>query len=441
LAIFAAAMGVFSCGTTREVDVSRPLASGLRGFLLPPLTGWSETVEEPLRIELDRAFGALVEQGNLEVARAAAGAMLARVGPEFAPALVLLAQVELASADPAAAKARLLPVAEQNPHFVAAQLLLGRVAELTNDPWTAWTAYRAASGLRLADERLAAVRPAALQRGRIELDQALARGRVDQATHWRDLLAASAPDEELTIDAARAVAAAAGDQVGELEALRGLAAFARPGLPLDRGLLERRAELEMAAGEAGVAVDLYSELGLRYPDDPAIREGLAAAQFRFRLTLLPAEVEDLTAAPTLTRGDFATLLYWLVPGARGGRTEAATIVTDVPEEHPQRVAIVRVVNLGLLPLEDTALRRFDPDSAMSRGRAMRALLLLASRGSAPSSCLQPLLESPRPSIDLACQVASRCGWLDEPASCLPEAPLDGPTAERMLRLAFGLLGD
>lgn len=429
-----------ACGTTREVEVVRPLAAGLRAFLPSPLAGWTEPVEEPWRGELERAHTALVDESDHEVARVAAAALAARLGETFAPAQVLLAQVELSGGDPRAAVARLLPVVERHPQYQAAQLLLGRSAELTDDLWTALSAYRAAAGIRVAEERLAAVREPALEQGRMELDQALARGRIDEAEAWRDRLVEAAPDEELTVDGGRAVAAARGDVAGELDALRRLGAMALPGAPLDRGRLERRAELELAAGEASVAVDIYSELLRRFPGDLALEEGLAAAQFRFRLALLPDEVKGLLSAASLTRGDFATLLYWLVPGARGGRAEAATIVTDVPEEHPQRVAIVRVVNLGLLQLDDPALRRFGPDAPMLRGRAMRTLLQMAARGSTPAACIAPLLESPRPSGELVCEVAAGCGWISEVQVCLPSAPLDGPTAERFLRLALASLG-
>jgi hypothetical protein len=252
----------------------------------------------------------------------------------------------------------------------------------------------------------------------------------------------AAPEDTLTLDAVRAVASAQGDRQGELEALRRLeqAIGTTSGGALDSTLVERRAELELELGEAGVAVDLYTELVRRHPEDPRLRDGLAAAQFRFRVALLPDEVKRLTTAQELTRGDFATLLYWLVPGARGGRSEAATIVSDVPEEHPQRVAILRIVNLGLLPLEDAALRRFAPDAPMLRGRALRSLLQLATSGQPAAACLEPLTRSPRPSIDLVCGVAAGCGWLDDPGVCLPSVPIDGPTAERFLRRALGLVG-
>jgi tetratricopeptide (TPR) repeat protein len=432
-ALFAAA-----CATAPAADVVRPVAAGLRGFLISPLVGWSEPVEEAWRVELERAYDALVAEGDLEVARTAAAALLARLGPDFDPAEVLSAQVAFAAGRAEDARPLLEPIVENHPEYVAAQLLLGRVAELGNDPWSAFEAYRAADLSAQAAERAAAVLPAALQGARSELAQALARERLDEAERWRDRMVSAAPEDPLSIDGARAVAAARGDDLGELEALRSLTAGPRP--TGDRALLERRAELEMAAGEAGVAVDLYSDLNARFPGDESLKDGLTAAQFRFRLQVLPTEVSRLTTTAELTRGDFATLLYWLVPGARGGRTETANIVTDVPEEHPQRIAIVRVVNLGLMPLQDPTLRRFAPDETMLRGAALGTLLQVAAAEQTPPACLARFQGSPRPSRELVCSVAAGCGWIAEEGECLPSAPLDGPTAERLLRLALELRG-
>ena len=66
-----------------------------------------------------------------------------RLGEEFAPAQVLLAQVDFAASRPREASTRLAPVVELLPDYTAAQLLRGRAAELTGDPLAAFLAYRA----------------------------------------------------------------------------------------------------------------------------------------------------------------------------------------------------------------------------------------------------------------------------------------------------------
>jgi hypothetical protein len=256
---------------------------------------------------------------------------------------------------------------------------------------------------------------------------------MDEANRHLELLRAWAPDETSTLEAARAVALSRGDLAAELAAIKRLSERR----PEDGALLQRRADLELAVGDPSAGLKLVEGLAERHPSDPALAEKLAAAKFRWRMSLLPQAVRDVGARPALSRADLAVLIYWLVPQVRYAKPSGGRIATDVLD-HPQRDEIVRVINLGILDVDDT-LHRFSPGSPVRRATALRAMVrLLQSFGGA--ACLAGDAGNPQPSQTLACDLASRCGLLAEDDGCRPGEPLAGTDAVEMIRRALKLIG-
>jgi hypothetical protein len=182
-------------------------------------------------------------------------------------------------------------------------------------------------------------------------------------------------------------------------------------------------------------VEVYEELARRHPADRELQARLAAAKFRWRLALLPAEVRDLGERPLLTRSDFALLLYWAVPEVRYGRAAGARIAADVLD-HPQREAIVRVVNLGLLDVHPT-LHRFAPDAELARVDALTALLRLLAGHEGRVACVAAA--GVAPAREGACALAAGCRLIADPGDCLPGAPLSGAEALGLLERTLDLL--
>ena len=217
------------------------------------------------------------------------------------------------------------------------------------------------------------------------------------------------------------MARAAGDEQAELEALRGLRDRGRS----DRELLERLAVLELEHGDADQALHLLEGLVAEAPDDESLRSQLAAAQLRFRLRLLPENVQKLAARPELARGDFAALLYWVVPGVRQTQGGSARIASDVIE-HRWQQEIIRVVNRGLMRV-DAEMHRFEPDRAITRAEALRSALEVAA-GRPGGDCARGVAATPSPGATLLCDAALRCAILADAAECLPQARLSGGEA-------------
>ncbi len=401
-------------------------------YLLSPLEGYPLVADAAREARVSAAFGALITQGDAGAARAVADQLLAD-DPGFHPAVVLAAAVEFLERDPAAAVARLGPVAAELPGYVAAGLLLGRSAEAVGDLVAAFAAYRQTVH-PLAAGRVAELEPRALEVVHRRLEDALRRGRLDEAEDHLARLLEWAPEDILRYRAEAQLAAALGDGPAELEALRALTGR-EPG---DEAVLARRGELELALGDPGAGLQIFRDLAQRHPGDPWYEDRLAAAKFRWRLQSLPPRVQRLAQLPELARGDFAVLLYWLVPGVRFDRTTSARIAADVLED-PRRDEIVRVVNLGLMQVDET-LHLFAPDRRLVRGEALAALIAVLARSDQRVACLERAALNPQPSRASVCQTAQRCQLIADPAECLAGSPVAGGEALELVRRALKLLG-
>ncbi|HYL04696.1 MAG TPA: hypothetical protein VE075_01570 [Thermoanaerobaculia bacterium] len=416
-----------------------------RAYLLSPLEGYSQSIDPARRERLARAFDVVVTTGSVAAARQAAGELLA-VEPNLAPAKVLAAQVDFAEGNNQAVVVRLLPVGDAQPNYTASQLVLGRAAELAGDVPLAYAAYRAiatrsgkafertgdlhARALRIVGERL----QQALRAGRAAHPDSLAEAERDLA-----LLKAWGPGELPTLEGARALAVARGDAKAELEAVKGLSARQ----PDERVLLERRAELEMAVGDPGAGLKLIQGMADRRPGDRELQEKLRVAKFRWRLSLLPADVRALAEKPELSRADLTVLLYWLVPEVRYAKATAGRIATDILD-HPHREEIAHVVNLGLMDV-DANLHRFSPEATVRRGAALRSLGRLLTGFGKPAGCAEAAGGAAAPPCELAASCSLTAG--DEGAegdggdgTCRAGEPLSGPDAIEWIRRSLLLLG-
>jgi hypothetical protein len=230
------------------------------------------------------------------------------------------------------------------------------------------------------------------------------------------------------------LARAAGDSRGELDAARALLAGSRAG---DEALLERGGELELEVGQASAAIDIFSTLQRRHPEEPRYAQQVDRAKFRWRVLNLPADVRRLVETPELTRAEFAVLLYWLVPGVRTAVVSEPHIASDILD-HPRRQEIMRVVNLNLMDLDET-LRRFNPDWRVHRTQALRALERVLQRAQPAPSCVAGIEGNPAPSREAVCVTAAACGLLPEVADCLPEAGVAGAEAAAWIHRSVTLL--
>jgi tetratricopeptide (TPR) repeat protein len=397
-----------------------------RPYLIDPLEGYPRAVDPAAQDRLREVWRDLMEEGDAAGAVRSAAAMLEQ-DPELLPAQVLIAQVELAAGGDRQVVERLLPVGDAVPAYTANQLRLGRAAERLGDLALAYAAYRAVEAENpLAAKRAGELKPRALEIVSNRLEEALRNQLPEDADKQLDLLRKWAPTETVTLEAARKVAQARGDRGAELAAVKELSTR----WPSDRALQERRAELELEVGDPSAGLKIIQDLAALHPQDPALAAKLAAAKFRWRLSLLPQDVQEVAAKPELNKGDLAVLLYWLVSDVRNSRPAAGRIATDVLD-NPHQEEIVRVVNLGLMDVDPT-LHRFSPAAPVRRSLALRVVLrMLARFGKA--ACADAGAAS-------LCATAVSCGLVPSEEDCQPAVPLSGAEGVDLLGRSLKLLG-
>jgi hypothetical protein len=409
-----------------------PISHRDRAYLIDPLEGYGDAVPEEVRDRLQRAFRDLLERADVEGARATASELI-EGDAELLPALVLAAQVDFAEGRPVDVVTRLVPVGDRKPGYVASQLLLGRAAEQAGDLPLAYSAFRAiATRSQVALQRLGELHPRAMEILSNRLQEALRNQRFDEAEKHLALLQSWGAEETVTLEGARSLAVARGDRRAELTAVKELSARR----PKDRELLERRADLELAVGDPGAGLQIVQDLATREPGNPALQEKLAAAKYRWRLSLLPPEIQEIAGRAELSRGDFAVLLYWLIPNVRYARPSSGRIATDVLDSLHQE-EIVRVVNLGLMDV-DATLHRFSPAAGIRWGTALRTLARVLALGGSAGDCLGGATgQSPQSAI---CAAAADCGLIPSADDCQVGTPLAGSDAVELIRRTLKRLG-
>jgi Flp pilus assembly protein TadD len=399
-----------------------------RPYLIDPLEGFARPVDPQVQTRLRRAWRELIEAGDTAGATQAATEML-QADPGLSPAQVLYAEVDFAAGENTRVVSRLLPLGDETPTYTAGQLLLGRAAEKAGDVALAYSAFRAiAARSPLAFKRTGELHPRAMEIVSHRLDEAVRNQKTDDALKQLQLLQSWGPSETITLEAARKVAIARADRPAELEAVKELSGRR----PDDRDLQRRRAQLELEVGDPGAGLKIVQDLAGRDPKDPALAQELEAAKFRWRLSQLPRDVQEVAAKPELTKGDLAVLLYWLIPQVRNSLPTAGRIATDVLD-NAHRDEIVRVVNLGLMEVDPT-LHRFFPGSPVRRGSALRVVLRTLARFGA-ASCA-----GGNPNGGDVCGVSLACGLLAAAEDCQATSPLSGAGGVEILRRSQKLLG-
>jgi len=424
---------LFAACAASTVDVGGPgLPTEQRPYLLSPLDGWMQPLESGTRSMLQNGFDQL-QQGEPSGAMARAAGLL-DASPGLKPASLLAAQAEFVAGRNAAALDRLSSWVESEPAYKSATLLWARLAQLGDDPITAYAAYKSLDAtMPIAARGAAATYEKAMQALDRRLQMDLSAGRLAAAKESLEQMRSWGPvDSVRTLEAERLLGAASGDARSELEALRALVELGH-----NRGeLVERMADLELRVGDLERGMQLLEGLLARDPEDRALEHKLTKAELLWRLRLLPEDVQALVELQELSRSDYAMMLYWLVPGLRQARAGSARIATDILD-HEHRQEIVRVLNRGLMTMDST-LHRFEPDQPVLRSAALRSLLEMVRERGAAGECAQYLGFNPEPSPSFLCELAHQCGILDDISACLPGATLSGAEAVELVARSLSI---
>ncbi len=402
------------------------MARDLADFLLDPLSDCEGALDALDRDALLRAYQDLLAGGSAAAVEAVATRVLA-AAPGSHAALVLGGQARLVAGRAQEVLRELAPPRGEPETCLPLRALRARALESAGDLIEAFGAYLdLADALPAATLRATALAPRAREIVHRRFDEALRAGRVDDAEAALSSLTRWWPRTVETLEAERELAVARGDEARELAVLRSLLAAGGE----RRDLALRRGELELTVGDPRVGLALIEGMAAASPSDAALAEALRRAKFQWRLLNAPESVRRIARAPATTRGDLAVLLYWLVPKIRSARPASARIASDILD-HPAQDEIVRVVNLGLMPVDET-LHRFTPDASLRPQDAVSALLVLLGGDAGWPACAG----GARRGREALCQAAIDCGLLASSDACRAGITPSGRDVLEMLRQAL-----
>lgn len=400
--------------------------SGDDRFLIDPRIGFTgSTVGSALRSNVeavDRRFEVAwrhVLSGSHAEARRRLGDLRAKQ-PSYLPALLAQGALEIREGNTAGARTLIEQALEEQPDYTAAEVYSAEIALREQQTRRAFDIYRAVA-------RRDGVPPPVRERA-AELEQRL----------FDELFAAArtAPGKEairLLREALTIVPGATAARMLLVEKLIAERAFdeARRALdPLvssdpDRADVQQAlAEIDAGRGRNEEAIARYERLARR---DPRFRNRLEDLKRDWIASNMPPQFQAALEASTITRADFAVLLYWKVSSIRFAQNVGAPpIAVDI--DVPGREELIRAIALGIFPV-DPVTRRVYPSSPVAAGNAARlAARLLLSRGAA---CAREAAADPSDATR-AQKILASCKVADPSAGQPPDASISGRAAASLL---------
>ena len=279
---------------------------------------------------------------------------------------------------------RTLLVSEEG--YVPAVEALADLAAATGRQRDALDGYRAllrlVPGDRRATVRLEAARRSLLSARRLEAEEALRAGDLENARRAGVALVELDPRAATGFQ----VLARTAEASGKPEDAYAWAIQARNLIPRDPAWTELVARMAMETARYAEAAGFYDELA---SGAPVFAEKAETARLEFRIQNLPGSPRAAALSPRLTRVQLAVLLWFTVSEFRedvaSGPVEVAVDVVD----HPERSALIRAISLGFLAV-DRDTHRVGVEAAVSRvefARHLHRLARLVSRGHRVPSCL------------------------------------------------------
>jgi tetratricopeptide (TPR) repeat protein len=412
LFLIAALLTLAGCSTTTSIPPA-VTPQGEDRYLVDPQTGYPAA--DPDTNQRMEAAWRFYLAGNYAEARRRIGELRTRM-PDYAPAALLAAAIDLREGQIDAARGAVNSLADQRPSYTAARVYQAEVALAEGNTRRAWEIYRSlaaqpdappmvATRLSMAENRLfeelfAAARTAEDLASIPLLREALTIN--PNAVEARLLLVTRLIGRRQYDEARRIIQPLVGTSDGERDDVQ-----------------EALAEIEAGRGRYQEAIKRYEALTRRSPQ-ARYSKRLEEIKEQWTLANLPPQYRAAVESEAISRADLAVLIYWKLSSVRFAQNlPSPPIAIDIADV-PGRDEIIRAIQLGLYEV-DPVTRRVAPFRPITTaGLARHAARLLALRG-APCARAVPL--------DL---VFESCGVVDPAAGRDPEAPVSGRDAAKVI---------
>ncbi|MEA2488421.1 MAG: Tetratricopeptide repeat [Acidobacteriota bacterium] len=414
LLVLAAALLAASCTT---VDKPAPVMApeSRDPYLVDPRAGFHDGAPDPqLEKKFDTAWRWALS-GNEPEARTRLADIL-RTNPEYLPARLALAAVDIRADRYDEAQANVAEVLAADRNYLAARVYEAEIATRQRNTRRAYELYR--DVVTLTDA------PASATERLRELG----------ATLYGELFASAqtaAPAEAIRL-LREALTLNAGANEARLllgqklvaqkqweEARRALDPLLN-GADVDRPeVQEMLAEIDTGRGRYQEAIVRYDRLARR-TRDPRYNTRLEEIKEEWSAQNMPSHFRQALESEALTRAELAVLLYWKVPSIRFAQNlNSPPIAIDVADVSG-REEMIRAIALGLYDV-DPVTRRVGPHRQVTAERLSRLLARVLQLRAAP--CARGI------AVD---RVLAACGVPDPLTGTDPNALVSGRTAARLL---------
>lgn len=369
--LLAAAIALAACTTTAPPPpVVEP--QGADRFLVDPRTGY----DAPAPPQFEAAWRYALAGNESEARRRIAEIRMKN--PDYAPALLAEAALEIRSGNLDAAAVAVATARQRSPEWITPRLYEAEIAMRREDTRAAFELYRDLVGKpgvpafvndrlntlqeTLFNERVAAAKAASDAEAVRLLREALIYNAG--ATEVRVMLASKLVSQRQFEEARR-----------ELEPVLDTGDVDRPEVQ------EILAEIDAGRGRYQEAIIRYERLARRM-NEPRYSARLDEIKEEWSMANMPPEFRRALESPAITRADLAVLLYWTVPSVRFARNLATPPIAIDIENVAGREEIIRAIAIGLFDV-DPVTRRVGPGRIVTASRLSTHLArVLQLRGAA-----------------------------------------------------------
>ena len=413
LILLAAAMLAAAC-TSPAPPPPVVTPTGEDRFLIDPRTGYDGATDPQLDQRFEAAWRYLMGGNESEGRRRLAEIRLKN--PEYAPALLAEAAMEIRAGNFDAARAAVAAARQQSPEWLAPRVYEAEIAYRRDDVRTAYELYRAVAA-RGDAPTFVADRVSALQNTLFNqvVTAASAAADAEAVPLFREALTYNPGALDVRISlSGRLVNLKQYDEARrELDPVLNSAEVDRPAVQ------EILAEIDAGRGRYQEAIVRYDRLARR-TNEPRYSQRLEQIKEQWSMANMPPEFRQALESPAITRADLAVLLYWTVPSVRFAQNLGTPPIAIDIENVAGREEIIRAIAIGLYDV-DPVTRRVSPARNVTASRLTTHLTrLLTIRGAA---CARGIPSD---------RVLAACGIVDPGATVPPDATITGREAARAL---------
>ena len=407
--LLATAIALAACTTTAPPPaLAEP--QGDDRFLVDPRTGY----DAPAPPQFDAAWRFAQAGAESEARRRVAD--IRSKYPDYAPALLAEAAIEIRAGNYDAAAVAVASARRGSPEWIAPRLYEAEIAIRRDDTRAAYELYGDLIGKpgvpAFATDRLNALQ------GKLfgELfNAAISASDTEAVRLLREALTynAGALDARVLL-ASKLVNLKRFDEARrELEPVLDTGEVDRPAVQ------EILAEIDVGRGRYEEAIVRYQRLANRMKE-PRYTTRLEEIKEDWSMANMPPEFRQALESPAITRADFAVLLYWTVPTVRFARNLASPPIAIDLENVSGREEIIRAIAIGLFDV-DPVTRRVSPARIVTASRMSTLLArVLQLRG---ASCARGIAQD---------KVLAACGVSDPSMTVPSDATISGRDAARAL---------